>query len=201
MWLERIASWAAQGALLMGGALLASGIVALVVPGFEFPTSDGAPGGPSSQLYDGLQALGMIGLLAAVIGLHRDQARQSGRLGSVGSWTAAVGAALMFVGTLLAMGSTALRGEYLVLDGILFDAALLSFLVGFPLLGIDTLRARVFPAWVGILLLAWYLVYMIVGLTLVAYGAANVAVGLLWLAIGYGLWSHRRVPPYPAPAG
>jgi hypothetical protein len=36
---------------------------------------------------------------------------------------------------------------------------------------------------------------------LIAYGTGGVAVGFVWLAIGYGLWSHRAASGYrEAPA-
>jgi hypothetical protein len=57
------------------------------------------------------------------------------------------------------------------------------------LLGTATLRARVLPRWRGILLLVAVLgipVYFALG----SYGGA-ILYGLVWLALGYGLWSER----------
>jgi hypothetical protein len=194
--LETLRQWAVPGALLMGGALFASGIVVWAFPSsYEYADDVRIHSGPRLYLFEGLQALAMLGLLAALVGLYRDQAGQAGRLGSVGFWTAFVGTALNLAGTVLGMGSMALRGEYRVLDGILFDGTLLAWFLGFLLFGIATLRAKVFPAWVGILLLGWYPFFWIVA-ALAGYAATFVVVGLVWLAIGYALWLHRSVPQY-----
>jgi hypothetical protein len=193
MTLETLRRWAVPGALLMGGTWFASGIVAWVKPGGPGPEE---PGGLSFYLVEGLHAFGGIGLLAVLVGLHLDQATRSGRLGSVGFWSAFVGTVLVLAATVLGMGSTALSGDYWVLAEILFALALLAWLVGFPLFGIATVRAKVFPAWVAILLLAWFPLILVFGLVVVSNVAVGFAAGLLWLAIGYGLWSHRSVPQY-----
>jgi hypothetical protein len=173
----------------MGGTWFASGIVAWVKPGGAGPEE---PGGLSFCLVEGLHALGGIGLLAALVGLYRDQAGQAGRLGGVGFWTAFVGTVIVLAATVVGMGSTALRGEYWMLADILFALALLAWLVGFSLFGIATRRAKVYPAWVGILLLAWFPLILIFGMVVVSYVAVGLAAGLLWLAIGYALWVHER---------
>jgi hypothetical protein len=56
-------------------------------------------------------------------------------------------------------------------------------------LGIATLRARVLPPWCGVLLIIAVLgipVYFALG----NYGGA-IVYGLVWVALGYALWSRR----------
>jgi hypothetical protein len=65
----------------------------------------------------------------------------------------------------------------------------LGVLIGFVLYGVATLRARVLPLWVG--------VAIIVGLPVrIAMFQVDpwglVVFGLLWLALGYVLWSRRE---------
>jgi hypothetical protein len=83
---------------------------------------------------------------------------------------------------------------------VIWDAALLCWLAGFPLLGIATFRAKTLPRWSGSLLMAYFpllsvAVYfdgkggmMLLFLTLV---------GLLWLALGYALWAYKDSPAGP----
>jgi hypothetical protein len=67
---------------------------------------------------------------------------------------------------------------------------LLGLLVGFVLFGIATFRARVLPRWSGVLLVAYPLL-LIAGLPV---DGPLILVGLLWLALGYALWTRRDTP-------
>ncbi len=72
-------------------------------------------------------------------------------------------------------------------------------LVGFVLYGAATLQARVLPRWCGIA----FIVFLPVAILLGGYapilggvastfgGYAPIWIGLVWLALGYVLWSHR----------
>ena len=62
-------------------------------------------------------------------------------------------------------------------------------LAGLVVLGIATLRARVLPRWCGLALIG-VVVVSVFG-AIVSTGAAYVVVGLLWMALGYALWSER----------
>ena len=72
-------------------------------------------------------------------------------------------------------------------------------LVGFVLYGAATLQARVLPRWCGIA----FIVFLPVAILLGGYapilggvastfgGYAPIWIGLVWLALGYVLWSNR----------
>ncbi len=64
----------------------------------------------------------------------------------------------------------------------------MGVLVGFVLYGAATLQARVLPRWCG--------VGLIVGLpvTIALENYGTILFGLLWLALGYMLWSRRGAP-------
>jgi hypothetical protein len=63
--------------------------------------------------------------------------------------------------------------------------ALLGVLVGFALYGAATLQARVLPRWCGVVFITAFPITAF----LEAYG--NIWFGLVWLALGYMLWSQR----------
>jgi len=57
------------------------------------------------------------------------------------------------------------------------------------LLGISTFRAKVLPRWSGLLLAVYPLLLVVL---LGSFGAGTLA-GLLWLALGYALWTTDMV--------
>ena len=67
--------------------------------------------------------------------------------------------------------------------GFGFLAGILLTSLGLVLLGVATLRARVLPRWFGVGLIA-----LVVFSALGAFGGF-IVVGLIWLALGYALWT------------
>ncbi len=123
-------------------------------------------------------------MLGGLAGFHALQATSYGGLGAVGFYAAFVGIALMLIST----AATILAGRE-ILDW-LFVLGVLGTL-GLVLLGAATLRAGVLPRWCGVLLMVAVLgipIYFALG----NYGGA-ILYGLLWLALGYVLWSQRGV--------
>jgi hypothetical protein len=137
-------------------------------------------------------ALLMLALLLVVIGAAGlvIRARDAGRFGSLGKTgivLGAVGAALPVIGSLI--------------QGILFDGdyplmpyfvipGVLALVVGFVLLGLAVLQAKVLPRWTAVLL--------IVGtLAMLGFNDQNARAlmaipnGIAWVAVGYVLWSGR----------
>jgi hypothetical protein len=137
-------------------------------------------------------ALLMLALLLVVIGAAGlvIRVRDAGRLGSLGKTgivLGAVGAALPVIGSLI--------------QGILFDGdyplmpyfvipGVLALVVGFVLLGLAVLQAKVLPRWTAVLL--------IVGtLAMLGFNDQNARAlmaipnGIAWVAVGYVLWSGR----------
>ncbi len=120
-------------------------------------------------------------VVAGLVGLHALQKGNYGRIGRAGFYTLVVATLVQIVGLAgFLLGSTAL--EWLILLGSL------AVLVGFVLYGASTLQARVFPRWCGVGLVVGLPVATVLGET---WGA--LVFGLLWLALGYVLWSQKGV--------
>jgi hypothetical protein len=140
-------------------------------------------------------ALLMLALLLVVIGaaglvIRARDAGRFGRLGKTGIVLGAVGAALPVIGS--------------VIQGILFDGdyplmpffvipGVLALVVGFVLLGLAVLQARVLPRWAAVLL--------IIGtLAMLGFNDQNAQAlmaipnGVAWVVVGYVLWSGKGEP-------
>ena len=174
--------WGALGALLAGIAWIALGLIPLVILG-QVALYFGGVATVEDYLLEILFSIALAGMLAGLVGFHARQAPNYGRLGTAGFFAAFVGVFFMLASTV----ATILAGSE-VLDW-LFVLGFVGTLVGFVLLGTATLRARVLPRWRGILLLLAVL-GIPVHFALGSYGGA-ILDGLVWLALGYGLWSER----------
>jgi hypothetical protein len=170
--------WGALGDVLAGVAWVVSGLISLVVPG----QGTEEIGSSSYYLLETIFCIASVGMLGGLAGLHASQAASYGRLGAVGFYAAFIGTALIFIST----AATILAGRE-VLNFLL----VLGYLgtLGLVLLGVATLSARVLPQWCGVLLMVAILgipIYFALG----NYGGA-ILYDLLWLALGYALWSER----------
>ena len=170
-----------QGALLAGIAWMASGFFFYVFPG----EGDGPEGSLSFYLMESADAIAEVGMLAALVGLHVRQRPYYGRLGTAGFAVAFAGTALVLLSTVTWL----LAGEDNFFVGLFFTLGLfVGWPVGFTLLGVTTFRAKVFPRWCGVLLIAFFpVLFAIFSL----YDTAVLWNGLVWLAIAYALWSER----------
>jgi hypothetical protein len=127
-------------------------------------------------------ALEVIGL----VGFHTLQQRNYGRIGRAGLYTT-IGSIVIFEFLLLAglfLGSTG-GLEWLVLVG------LLGTLVGLVLYGAATLQAGVLPRWCGILFIILEPGIIFLGSAAAGDYYSIIWSGLIWVALGYGLFSHR----------
>jgi len=130
--------------------------------------------------------IALLGTLGGLIGLHALQERRYGRVGLAGFYSAFVGTVLVLVVRVNGTGDDVLEPA-LAVGG-------LGVIVGFVLLGIAILRARVLPRWCGLLLIAslplWVASVVVFGLV-AANGtqlSTGTAPGLICLALGYVLW-------------
>ena len=117
------------------------------------------------------------------VSLHALQGGNYGRLGRAGFYTAAVGFLAQALGALLL-----LRGSEALL-WLVAPVGSLIVLVGLVLYGAATLQAMVLPPWCGLALIvvppiAFYLNSKVFYGSLALYG-------VLWVALGYVLWSGR----------
>lgn len=154
-----------------------SGVVWIVQSLLALVVSD-----PDEALWlDALFIIGVLLTLAGLVGLHALQKRNYGRIGQAGFYTVILSSLAQILGLVVFLaGSEAL--------GWLIGLGSLGVLVGFVLYGAATLQARVLPRWCG--------VGLIVGLpvTIALENYGTILFGLLWLALGYMLWSRRGAP-------
>lgn len=137
--------WGGLAAIVAGVAWAVSGIVhfAMVYP----EAGTGPTGSVSDYLIEGSHAVAEVGMLGALLGLRARQAPAYGWLGTAGFAMAFVGSALLCAITAIAMITKDALGEAVL--GTIFISGVVGWLVGFPLLGIATVRARVLPRWCG----------------------------------------------------
>ena len=129
-----------------------------------------------------LNTVFILALLLTVVGLvgfHTLQKGNYGRVGQAGFYIAVVGFLVGALGIIIVTSG----GEALIW---LVQLATLVQLVGLVLYGAATLQARVLPRWCGI----GFIVALPLALLLGILG--NVLFGLIWLALGYALWSRRE---------
>jgi hypothetical protein len=141
---------------------------------------------------DPLLVVALLLLAAGLVGFHALQKGSYGRIGRAGFYTAIAGCLAQALGLVGLLAGTAVLGWLLIVGS-------LGLLVGFVLYGAATLQARVLPRWCGIA----FIVFLPVAILLGGYapilggvastfgGYAPVWIGLVWLALGYVLWSHR----------
>jgi hypothetical protein len=138
-----------------------------------------------------IYAIALIGVIVGLSGLYIRQARSLGWLGTTGFFAAFLGSALALVAvalTLLSSGDLLAREFGAQAMGLGLTGILLGFMVssvGVVLLGVGTLLARVLPLWCGVALIA-----LPFSAAVNDYGGW-IVFGLLWLALGYVLWSER----------
>jgi hypothetical protein len=169
--------WGALGALLTAAVWTVSGIIAFAFGVAPF----GHVGSLTWYLIGSSDAIAQAGMLVALVGLHVRQVQNF------------VGTASFFLATVIWLLTAYPVGEGAILD-ILEYVSLFGLLVGFPLLGVATFRARVLPRWCGVLLVALPAVFLLVFSLLEYSGAARALFGPYWLALGYALWSERGAP-------
>ena len=148
-----------------------------------------AAGGPFPH---GLLLLADLLTLVGLVGLHGLQGGNYRSVGRAGFYTAAVALLAQALAALvMLMGSEALLW-------LAFPVASLALLVGLVLYGAATLQARVLAPWCGLVLIvvppiAFY------AQSKVFYGSIALF-GVLWVALGYVLWSRRGTPVEQRPS-
>jgi hypothetical protein len=177
--------WGALAALVSGVLWIVGGLLHLAYP----QDPPGALGHFLNYLGTAIFSGAYLGMLGGLVGLHARQVESYGRLGTVGFFLAFAGAALAFVGQATSgiFPHNGALGWLFSDPGFGFLLGILLMSLGLVPLGVATLRARVLPRWCGIGLVA-----LVVFSALGAYGGF-VAFGLIWLALGYALWSQPDI--------
>jgi hypothetical protein len=176
---------------LSGIVLLLGGVFASIGALLE------APSAPGNSLWISGAWFSLGGSLLILLGwpgLYIRQADKAGRLGLLGFVLSFVALLVLGIGfgTIDTFVSQVLAAEGsmpALLGFELFGGLLL--VLGPLLFGIATLRARVFPRWVGIFLIAGSIATLV---TVILHNWNEVSAAILFLAIacfGYVLWSGR----------
>jgi hypothetical protein len=182
-----IIRWGGIAAMIGGALWVVWGLLSRAIPY--------AAGGPSYggllRLSAGLLLFAALLTLGGLVGLDALQGGSSRSLGRVGFYTAAVGLlAQALAAVFLLVGSEALLW-------LLAPGGSLAVVVGLALYGAATLQARVLARWCG-----WALIVVppIASLlnSKVFYGSIALF-GVLWVALGYVLWSRRGAPSRQRP--
>jgi hypothetical protein len=137
-------------------------------------------------------ALLILALLLVVVGaaglvVRVRRAGRFGRLGKTGVVIAAVGAALPLIGGLVQ--GVLFDGDYPLMPFFVIPGVL-ALVVGFVLLGLAVLQARVLPRWAAVLL-------VVGSLAMLGFNDQNARAlmaipnGIAWMAVGYLLWSGK----------
>ena len=157
-----------------GLAAMGGGVLFIVYSLLGVATGKGDESGP----LDLLAILAYVLLVVGLVGFHTLQQRNYGRIGRAGLYTT-IAAFLLWEVLLLEglLGGGEALPEWLVAVGVL------GLLVGLVLYGAATLQARVLPRWCGILFILFMPVGILLGELQPIWG------GLIWLALGYALWS------------
>jgi hypothetical protein len=171
--------WGGLAAMLAGVAF----IVLMLIP-------DPALGGSPFYIFGSvlLFIAAWLLLLVGLAGFHTLQKGHYGRIGRAGFYTAIAGASVMIVIQILTWVGLALGITALVVPD---PVGLLIVMFGLVLYGVATLQARVLPRWCGVGFIVG--VPVLIGISVVSeeYGEmlGGILFGLLWLALGYVLWS------------
>jgi hypothetical protein len=168
--------WGGLAAMVGGLAYLLNVLLGLLVP--ETSTS------VVHLLADSFAVVPVLLTLVGMVGLHTLQKANYGGIGRGGFYTVVIGLLAQVLGTIshLLSGSEAL--EWLV-----FPVGIILMIVGLMLYGAATLQVRGLPRWCG---LGFVVVPpVVIVLEVLREGYGEVVFGLLWLAVGYALWSRR----------
>jgi hypothetical protein len=168
--------WGGLAAMVGGLASLLNVLLGFLVP--EASTS------VVHLLADSFAVVPVLLILVGMVGFHTLQKANYGGMGRGAFYTVVIGLLAQVLGTIshLLSGSEAL--EWLV-----FPVGIVLMIVGLMLYGAATLQAKVLPRWCG---LGFVVVPpLVLVLEVIWEGYGEVVFGLLWLAVGYALWSRR----------
>lgn len=160
----------ALAAILAGLAYLIESIMGVVKPQPDVFSST------SDYVLEAVFVLALVATVFALLGLHAFASGRYGKAGTLGCWATAIGTGL----TALSAIATLLAGKNSL--GLAFLAGVLLTLIGYIVLGISTVRSKVFSVWHGLALGIGFPL----SLLLSGFGG-GILFGLAWLMVGYFL--------------
>ncbi len=139
---------------------------------------------PQTEVFSGtsdyvLEAIFVVALIATILslmGLNAFAKGQYGKAGMTGFWLGVVGTGLMAVSAI----ATLFAGQNSL--GVAFLGGMLFAFLGYVLLGITTLRAKILPLWGGLALIFGFPLSVLLN-TL----GGGILFGLAWMGVGYFL--------------
>jgi hypothetical protein len=153
---------------IAGGAAMIIANVLLFVQ----PSASGLDSA-SDYLVEGVVALSLLLSLAGLIGVQLRKAETYGALGTVG-----------FV--LALVGQAASVADAFSVDRLLYVVTTLPAIVGYFVLALAILRSPALPHWIGFLLFVGFVAFWVL-----AEGDEGIALdGVVWIVVGYALWSN-----------
>jgi hypothetical protein len=173
---SELVRWGGLAAMLGGIAYVVNVLLGLLVS--ETTTS------VVHLLADSFAVIPVLLTLVGMVGFHTLQKANYGGIGRSGFYTVVVGLLAQVIGTIthLLSGSEAL-------EWVVFPVGIILMIVGLVLYGVATLQARVLPRWCGLGFIVVPPLVIVLEISLEGYG--EILLGLLWLALGYVLWSGR----------
>lgn len=174
-------NWIRRG----GVAAMLTGVVFAVL----MLIPDGPPDSFSYILGSIVFIVALLLLLVGLAGFHALQKENYGRIGHAGFYTVIGGSSAQII----AYGGLALGNVPLEFLDFLDFLGLLVVMVGFVLYGAATLQARVLPRWCGVGFIVGLPAWMGASMVSEEYGGmvGGILFGLLWLTLGYVLWSRK----------
>jgi hypothetical protein len=125
-------------------------------------------------------------MLGGLVGLHTLQKDNYRRIGRGGLWAVVVATLAQVIGIIVfLLGSDAL-------GWLVFPVGFVAVPVGLILYGAATLQAKVLARWCGLALI------IIPPITIVLGDYGGILFGLLWLALGFVLWSRSPTSEQPS---
>lgn len=174
------------GLIRLGGlAAMTGGVIFVAAPLFSRYFPQAMPG-------FSMEALLVVALLLmplGMVGFHALQSPSYGRLGRTGFWMALAGPVTVALGAASYLWGSPF-GTALV--WLATPVGPLLLVAGFVLYGVATLQARVLPRWCGAAFIVALPVALVLSIPL-SFASLFIVFGLLWLALGYALWSQRGV--------
>lgn len=174
----------ALAGILAGLAYLIESVMGVVRPQPEVFAST------SDYILEAIFIVALLATVLALVGLHGFAAGRDARLGTVGFWLTAIGTSLLALSAI----ATLLAGQNSL--GLAFLGGLLLNFVGYILLGIAALRAKVLPAWMALGLCVGFPLSVLLS----SFGG-GILLGLAWLVVGYFLLRQKSFAGQSAYSG
>lgn len=160
--------WGGLAAIAAGIAYVVDALLELLMPS-----------APSSVVH----LLAVLLTLVAMVGLHTLQKANYGGIGRGGFYTVVVALLAQALGRIADLLGNEAFGW------LVFPVGIFVMMVGLVLYGAATLQARVLPRWCGLGFIVVPPLVIVLAISFGEYG--ELVFGLLWLAVGYVLWSRR----------